>query len=212
MNDETDDDEFAGLVVRLTELDAPDSDIDPPVSSGPTCEECGTEIPWSGRGRRPRRCIDHKTRTAPKSSRRSSTRSTAKLNELTTAIEQGVAKLGGALAVPLPVTGVFTCGQATKVAPALARIAQAHPRILGAITTGVAAMDYAALAEFLAGFVMALSVDAGRMQPDALPARMIGITSIAEEIGLLKDTPQERPAERPSVFDVPAPPRFSVIS
>lgn len=74
---------------------------------GPTCDVCGVQIDWAGRGRRPRKCAEHKAnaRTGGTSSR-----SVAKNEALAAQATEALIQVNGLVAFlcfmgQLPVTG-----------------------------------------------------------------------------------------------------------
>lgn len=152
---------------------------EPTPIEGPLCEVCHEPIPWSGRGRKPKRCAEHKTRTASTAgtgaSPRTSTRKASRLATLEDGLLREMVIFGKAIAKPLPVTGVSLVGRAEKTAKALTAIAATNDKVLNAlevVTKIVPALD---LSETIATLGVAFLVDTRRIAPDGIVSTMLGV-------------------------------------
>lgn len=161
-------------------------------SGGPTCEVCGVELPYSGKGRKPKFCMDHKTRT--KSTAGSDgpavSRSTvagrqhqARLDAIVGDLQQGVGELAGTIVPVAPVTAATLVLQGPAATEALVRIAADHPRMLDGLEAAAKAVPFVAVGKFVAAIVLALAVDMGRMQPYGVAAEYLRVAEAAEQVG-----------------------------
>jgi hypothetical protein len=197
-------------------LDPPPDPVNDP-STGPQCEVCGTVIPWSGRGRKPKKCIDHKTRTSSTtSSRRVSTKTSARLEQLEADLLQETVTFGKTVSQLFPTLGVVTVSRAPKTASALTRIARDHPKILAALEVSTKIIPVLDLGETVLALGVALLVDLGQIKPDSPSAQMLGVTEIWNSI-YIEDTPNsidDRGQVDPTNIGFPAqqvPPRFAKV-
>lgn len=181
------DDEFAQVdAVRgaPTLIDPPDDDFKA------HCETCGVGIEWSGRGRKPKNCVDHKARTsttARGSSNRATTgrRSTkrdAELDQLAYDIAKEIAMFGKVTSRALPVFGVTCVKRASAAGEVCKFYAAKYPAVFDALNTVAAVGPAIEAGEIVAELGAALLVDAGRMTPDALFAQMLGVTATYLEV------------------------------
>lgn len=186
----------------------------PEVADGPRCEAdgCGVEIPWSGRGRKPKRCVDHKTRTAGKTSRSRRGGVPARQSQLQEEIQSRMVELGVGLSLALPVSGVLTCQRAPGVSTALAQIAMDHPAMMAMMTSTLTTLRYFSLGHFAAEFGIAVAVDLGRMDPNSVPARMTGVGSIYDQVHPEGTEATQVDNEPVSPFTVAVPNRFNRIA
>lgn len=150
----------------------------------PHCEECGTIIPWSGRGRKPKRCADHKVRRAtnPRGiSTRSNTKRGVRLDQLEGDITRELGVAGMGLAKVMPTAGVVLFSRAEKTAGALVRIAQDNPRLMEALEIGAKVAPAFDLGETAAAVGVAIMIDAGRVDPDSVISQMTGVSKVWHE-------------------------------
>jgi hypothetical protein len=153
------------------------------VSTGPQCDVCGTGIPWSGRGRKPKKCIDHKTRTSSSiSPRRVSSKTSARLEQLEADLLQESVTFGKTVSQIFPTLGVVTVSRAPKTASALTRIARDHPKVLAALEVSTKIIPVLDLGETFLALGVALLVDLGQIKPDSPSAQMLGVTEIWKSI------------------------------
>lgn len=205
-----------------TPPDGPPGESVPPAVSGdgPLCEECGDEIPWAGRGRKPKRCALHKNRTAGAKKAVSRAPTSARIREeLVSDLTREIAFFGTGMSKVLPTTGLTTFKRAERTAQALVKVAGDNPRLLAALELGAKAVSYVDLGETGVAIGTALLVDLGRMNPDSAMANMVGVSETWHELN--DEVPQSAEAavdkareERltESVFSVPTPPRFERIT
>lgn len=203
-------------------------DDTPPNDSptGPLCEVCAAEIPWSGRGRRPKRCADHKTRTAsntasgggydPRPTRALDKRMQARLDAISGDLTQGGAELAGIIHPAMPVTAATMMINTPATADALVRLAQDHPRMLAGLEAVAKAAPWMTIGRFIAALALAVQVDMGHANPYGMGAEYLGVARAAQEVGW-----QPKPAKHKkgqsaegdivdNGFVVPQPPRFAM--
>lgn len=194
----------------------------PPPGGGPTCETCGDTIPWAGRGRKPKFCVNHKTRTAGARKATSRALPSVKIREeLVGDLTREIAFFGTGLSKVMPTTGVTTFKRAEQTAKALVKIAGDNPRLLGVLELSAKAISVVDLGEAGASIGVALMVDLGRMQPDAAISQMLGVSETWHELNDEGPDPSaaasyqaEQATEarlQNSVFAVAVPPRFETI-
>lgn len=188
------------------------------VSDGPTCDVCGASIPWSGRGRKPKKCADHKTRTSPNATKNRKSR-TSGMAQVEADLTREMALFGKGVAKVLPTFGVTMFARAEKTSRALCRIAEGHPKLLEVLMIGTQIAPALDLGETGAELALAFLVDTGRVHPDALLPSMFGVSKTWHEINDDETATreayirQEQETSSPqSVFNVEVPPRFSVIT
>ena len=180
--------DLSGLFSEVTVDDGPDDvpeavpDPDsPPAPDGPTCEVCGTLIEWSGRGRKPKKCAEHKTRTAgaAKAQRR---KTPAKLDLLESDLTRELVGFGKNVSSVLPCLGVTLVSRSEKTAKALTRVAENNPKILAALEASTRVVPMLDLAESVLSVAIALAVDLGRLNPDSLLSVNMGVSEIWHEV------------------------------
>lgn len=179
-------DEF-DFLDNLPPEDAPPESAsnDPPTQiDGPTCEECGVEIPWAGRGRKPKRCAEHKTRTTVRSGNGGSrvTRNQQRLDALKDDITKEIVFFGKSVAKVLPTFGVTAGKRAEKTAAAFVRIAADNPKLLEALEATTKIIPALDLGETAVALGLALLVDLGRISPDALLPTMFEVSETWHEL------------------------------
>lgn len=191
------------------ERDPTIDDGPPPVPTGPVCEVCGVEIPWTGRGRRPKLCQDHRRRTsatAPKViDSKASTQ--ARLDAVTADLMMGAGKLAGTMAAAAPVTSVTIGHKAPPAIAALVRVASDHPKFLEGLEAVAKAAPWIEIGEFVAALILAVAVDMGRLAPVGIAAEMLGVAEAAREAGWEPPEVTQTQAGQ-SDRNVPLPPRF----
>ena len=182
----------------------------------PTCEMCGVEIPWAGKGRKPKRCQDHKqTRTRSESGGVSSRGATAtpdketaaRVKNITADLQQGIGELAGTIAPVTPVTTAVLVMQGPSTIDAITRLAAPYPRVLDGLEIAAKSVPFMAVGKFLVAIVIALSVDFGRTQPYGWVGEVTGVAKAAHEVGW---TPPNERQQQQAIYDpdVPLPPRF----
>lgn len=207
--------------------DSPPDDAPPPAVDGKTasCEVCGKDIPWSGRGRKPKFCLDHKTRTRAASAEgggerlprgaAASNKHQARLDAVVGDLQEGLGQLAGTIAPVAPVTAVTIALQGPPATVALVRIASDYPRFLEGLEMAAKAVPFMAIGKFVAAMMLALAVDMGRVEPLGLAAEYLGVATAAEQAGWRPATDEEvelvnrpRPAPAGSV----RPPSFNMVT
>lgn len=181
------------------EENEPDILPDPPeptADGGPVCDVCGDPIPYSGRGRRPKKCAEHKTRTTARqgaaSVRRSSGKTAARITALENDLTKEFALFGKGVAKVLPTFGVTVVKRAERTAAALARIAEDNPKLMQILEVGTKIAPAIDLGETAAALGLALLVDMGRVDPDSLLSTMFEVSATWHEINddVVPDEPQ----------------------
>lgn len=182
-----------------------------------TCEVCGTALTYSGRGRHPKRCAEHKSRTAGARKATSRTSSTAKARaDLAGNLAKSFGMLGVGLSNFMPVTGVTMFKRSENVANALVKIAEAHPAMMATLEASAVAMEYVNLVEAGGAIGVAVMVDLQKVKPDAAFAQMLGVTETYNEVYAGIDDSQVATSytDVPTVnaFEVQVPPRFEKVT
>lgn len=210
---------FAGIALGTDftpGADGPDDTPPPDTGGGPTCEICGVEIPWAGRGRKPKRCQDHKTRTnrepasndsGPSPRRKAST---VRLEKLVGDLEEGIGELAGTIIGVAPVTGVTVLLNGPPAIKAAVDIAADHPRMLKGLETVAQGVPFIAVGKFVAALFLAIGVDMGRADPHGMAGKYLRVSEAADKVGW--EYPQEVDEQQPAhdtMPDVP-PPRFKL--
>lgn len=168
-------------------LSIPDDDM-PPEPLGPTCDVCGVEIEWSGRGRKPKYCIDHRRRTnTPREKVQPSTDDSdkARLQAIADDLIQGAGELAGTLAPFAPVTAVTVGMQSPSAIAALIRIGEKYPRFLNGLEAVSKTVPMVTVARFMGAVLLAMLVDAQRLKPYGVAAEMLGVSAAAQEAGYI---------------------------
>lgn len=190
-------DSFADL-----ESEVPDVPESPelPAQNLPCCEVCDASIPWSGRGRRPKRCADHKTRTASSGSTQSrrSTKNDARLQEIRDGLTGAGAKVGGSIGKWMPVTGIVVLSRSERFADAAVKLAKDHPKLLNGLEKVARADPALEMVETLAAIVAATSVDMGKTAPTGLVMGYLGVASAYYQIYPEGDNPSGQNGFRPT--------------
>lgn len=220
------DDPFADLELMPTPDDISSLDDHSPTEStpdGPLCEVCSEVIEWSGRGRKPKYCKDHKRRTSPRDTPdmprapRRSAKLEARLSELESDLTREMSLFGKGLAAVLPVSGVTLVDRSARTAKALTKIAARNPKVLESLEVSTKVVDALDLAESALAFGVALLVDTKRMNPDNTLAGMVGVSQTWHDI---HDDETETHSERNvnasvnglNPFEVDVPLRFQSVS
>jgi hypothetical protein len=214
-----------GFVPSLaTDIDTDHATDTPPVAiltGGPSCEMCGVEIPWSGRGRKPKFCQDHKTRTSKSAGEgNTSTRTVAadkrmeaRLAAIQGDLEEGIGQLAGTIAPVAPVTAGTLILQGPEGMAALVKIASAYPRMLDGLEAAAKAVPFMAVGKFVAALMLAAMVDMDRVVPTGMAAEYLGVADAAQQVGWKpsgKTPVVEDGVVTTGGFGVPRPPVFKM--
>lgn len=196
-----------------TELDPEPVVLPPPPASGLACEECGTTIEWSGRGRKPKRCVEHRSRTSARVSGTAAPRRSAKLDARLATLEgditRGFAGLGHGASAFLPVFGVVTISESANVARVMTRIAATNEHVLSALESGAKVLPMFDATRIGFRLSMAIAVDLKRADPDSFGAKLTGVSEVYHEI-YGDETPQSETDNVSVGFpEVSVPPRFA---
>lgn len=194
--------------------DVPD---DPRVvqSDWPSCEVCGDNIEWSGRGRRPKKCAEHRRRTISRPDGPVTTRRSRAENERLERIELALATQGikaGAIAGRLlPVTGLTLASRSEKFASSLVKICAHKPEYLDALEKIAAFEPVIDIVEFLAAITVAVGVDLRQVHPEGAAAQMLGVTAVWRELEDIEGSAQveePQPQYQPGAVGEPKAPMF----
>lgn len=184
-------DMYAGIMtIPATEFRTGTPESSPDTEDGPRCSVCGAGIPYSGKGRKPTKCDEHKTRTNDKVGSSQTPRKTAvdartqaRMDALTGDLLQGAAEFAGTVSLMMPVTGQYTMNQAPAGIPALVRAAAKHPRMLDGLEAVAKVSPWITVGQFLCGLIYALLVDLGQATPMGIAAEGLGVAQAAAEAG-----------------------------
>lgn len=160
----------------------PDIDSNTPIAY---CEEGDHPFEWAGRGRKPKRCPEHRTRTQTMSTGGGKARGT-KLEKRLERIQadftsQGV-KMGAIVGRYLPVTGLVLATRSDRFSAAICRLAMAHPEWVDALDRVAQTEPFFEIGECLAAVALSVGVDMGRINPESGPAQLLGITALWVEL------------------------------
>jgi hypothetical protein len=156
-------DEMFGSDVLLTE---PDPDlVDAPVDENFEPVEDAAPEPSTGR---------RSTRTAGKGrGRRTKSES---LNELKNLLADEAYKFGGIVSPLLPTTGAYMIAESEEAMRGIVDLAKDNPRALDALRQVAKAAPGIVVGRVVVGIGTSVLVDARKIAPDAVPARMLGVT------------------------------------
>lgn len=181
-----------------------DFDIAPPDEPPPAdillCQEPGCNFPleYSGRGRKPKKCDEHKQRTTTPggtASRPRGTRMAARLEALHADLTYELTLFGKTTSRVLPVFGVTAVQRADRTARALVTVAADNPRVLAALETASKIVPALDLGETAVMLGIALLIDTGRLNPEGLLPGMFGLT---ETYFLVHGDPSGQEMETPA--------------
>lgn len=197
--------------------------LPPPVSApqGKTaqCEVCGVDIPLTPTGRIPRvrLCEDHKgnapMRTRPVSNTpRGKSKMDARLQAVVDDLQKGAGELAGTIAPVAPVAATYTLQQAPGGIEALVRIASDHPKMLEGLEVAAKAVPFMTVGKFVAGLILAVSVDMGQYRPHGLAAEYLGVAQAADAVGWTPPQPRQATPDTSQANGarVVAPPAFKL--
>jgi hypothetical protein len=194
---------------------------DAPPPDAILCEECledgrTTVLAWSGRGRKPKKCDDHKRKsrssgTSPRSTATSSPRrrSDARLKAIEDDLLVGIGKLAGTVVTMAPVTAATMAMRAPDAVSALVSIASRYPRMLDGLEAAVQVVPFMEIGQFVAAVSFAFMVDLRIMQPYGIAAELLGVAEAAEKVGYQKPTEEVAVNYDYQPADVP-PPAFQM--
>lgn len=199
--------------------DMDDATPPPPVNDGvPRCEICQTELEYSGKGRKPKRCELHRrTRTSETAQRVDpgrgrSTVDKRRLDRVQGDLELGLGKLTGTIIPIAPVTGVTIAFQGPPAIAATVRIAADYPRFLEGLELAAKTVPFIEIGTFLCALILAIGVDMGRANPYGLAGEYLGVAKAAHEVGWEPPPPPDQapPGTTSEGFTIPTPGRFKL--
>lgn len=211
------------------DLDAAPAPADTPVSAPPAdgpdivvCQEpgCGMELEWSGRGRKPKFCDEHKRRTSPKDAPAPGQRRprgfAGRLENVQQALTEQLVETGAMVSVVLPCTGITLTKRSERTAAALANIAADNPRMLEILEQTASILPKIQLGKIALEVGVAVLVDTNRVNPDGMLAMMTGISEVWHDLHD-EESPLDNtsvPAEMTpanGVWNQQVPPRFMPV-
>ncbi len=95
-------------------------------------------------------------------------RDKAEITSLADALAQQTLLLGMAMTMVMPVTGLTIINRSDMAAKAVVAVALDHPKLMSGIESLLRAGKYAVLGEISVALVVAVGVDIGAFQPDAM--------------------------------------------
>lgn len=166
----------------------------------PHCEVCGDAIEWSGRGRKPKKCVEHRRRTSAGSgnaggptTRRLSRAENDRLGRIQAALASQGFKFGVVSGRFIPVTGLTIAKRSDKFAESLVKLCANKPEYLDILEKAAAFEPVFDIAEFVGAVVIAVGVDMGQVHPEGMAARMLGVTETWMELADDEAMTQEEP-------------------
>lgn len=180
-------DMIADDALRLGDPDASPMNVP---DGWPRCEVCDAPIEWSGRGRRPKKCAEHKTQRSPVGVRRGQSTLDKQLERLQKDLHSQTVKIGMAIGRWAPVTGLVAVDRADRFTRAVVRIAKDRPEILEVLEKVAKTEPIFEIAETVGALIFAAGVDMGRLNPESVPAQLLGITPLWRT---LEESPMDSP-------------------
>lgn len=166
---------------------------DNPPSTGKeaSCEVCGRAAELTPTGRIPKHplCLDHKTRTKESPVQASAGRSNkakahqSRIDAIIGDLQQGAGELAGTMAPVAPVTAGTIMLTAPDGIDALVRIAADYPRMLDGLEAVARSVPWISVGKFVAGIMLAIAVDMGRLAPSGIAAEYLRVAEAAEKVG-----------------------------
>lgn len=113
--------------------------------------------------------------------KRAGTATERQLEEIRESLQDKTDELAIVIAGITPVTSVYLAENGPLALNALLNIAKRRPAMLKVLSKAADGIDAMTVGKFALGFLTALQVDFGRLQPDSMPARVTGVTAVIEE-------------------------------
>lgn len=192
--------DLVGEPVAESHTDTPDALPDTPTiepihgDNWPRCEVCGNEVTWGGRGRRPKRCDEHKTRTSTTGRTGGTSRTTAhtaRLKKIEESLGRSSVRIGVATGRYLPVTGLLLIQRGSNFARAAVKVAENHPQALDWLEAAADKEAYIEVAEMLGALAFAVGIDVGRVNPESWVSQLFGLDDLwrtyQESVPLLQE-------------------------
>lgn len=200
---------------------------DPSPSSpgdGPVCDVCGTPVNYSGRGRPPKYCDEHKTRTGGSGERatnnqgrerkRKSALNDPRLREIAEDLNKGAGQFVGMVAPVTPVTAATIVINAPGAIDAVVKLAADNPKMLEGLEFVARTMPWLECGKFAASLGYAVMVDMGQANPYGLAGEYLGVARAAAEVGWQPPKPKQpqQPGQPAQPNNAPsAPPPFTLV-
>lgn len=158
---------------------------------------CGKPLYYSGRGRKPKFCDEHK----PSRSRASAPREKsldARMRRISAGLAENIVMVG-ALVMPIaPVTSGVVVRDAEHVASEIVKLAKGKPKVLDALERASAIGPGVAVGRFALTVGIAAAVDFERIQADSQISQLLGVFSIWQSIHDPENQPQPRTPPPPA--------------
>lgn len=144
---------------------------------------CVNTLTYSGRGRKPKFCEEHKKASGGGKSASSGDKSLdARLKRVSAGLAENI-QLVGALATPiLPVTGHLILRDSERVASETVKLARNNPKMIAALEKANAIGPGVFLGRFMLTVGVAIAVDTQRIEPDTTLSMMMGVAAIYEKL------------------------------
>lgn len=184
------------------------------ILTGEPCDVCGGPVYYGGRGRKPKRCLDHRTRnratkaTAPPAPVYTTEVPDDEITAVVGDLQRGLGMIAGGLIPFAPVTGATIMLTGPDAVNSLVSIAARYPKMLEGLKKASTAIPFLEIGKFGGAVVVAMMVDSGRALPEGLAAEYLGVAEAARQIGWQPmDEPEGIPVEG---FVAPRAPSFSM--
>lgn len=154
-----------------------------------TCAECGAPTfrppgtTATGRKKRtPKYCDLHGKREASNTERPKSQGLETRLKALQVDLSDNMKTAGAICGAVLPVTGYILVEDSDDFTNAIIRLARRHPRALLALEKAAEVGPGVVVGKELLKLGVALQVDGGKLQPDAIPSKYLGVERVYNEV------------------------------
>lgn len=184
----------------------------------PHCEDCGVRIEWSGRGRRPKRCHEHRRNVSTRTTGTATVRRTRgksaqdlRLESIETRLHSSAVKIGMVMGRYAPITGLVFIDRSDRFTSAAVRLSANKPEVLDFLEKIADTAPVFDIAEFIASVIFAVGIDLGRVHPGSIAAQLLGLTKLWEEYNQTPAVQQEPPTavdESAGVYASPKAPHF----
>lgn len=168
-----------------------------------TCKHCGDTFEYSGNGRKPDYCEDHRTaksRTEPKAPVNLAKAKEPvgkhldlRLRRIAAGVEENILLLGAGIVFIMPTTGTIICRDAEKISENLIKLCKKHPKLIEALETANQAAPGLMLGRSVATIAVAAMVDMNRINQEEVMkgnvqiANMLGVAKVFNELHSMQD-------------------------
>lgn len=150
--------------IRPESADAPD-DAPESVAGDDTCIVCGKPLSYSGRGRRPKYCDEHRPSRGGATKAATAGRST-KHDRMKRELTGTLALIGTGLMMVEPYDGIVVLDRAEATVDALMDVAAHNPRVMKALEQMIDVTVWGALGTALAGIIVPITAHHGVLPID----------------------------------------------